>query len=181
MYLNIAAIADLIDETASSEDAEESKPAPDIFEVVLKKLKIEGRDSVAIGDTPYDASAAGKAGIATIGVLCGGSPKVRCGQPVASMCTQDRPRCSPGSTNPCLRIEVDRRSSYIAGPLSIRRSRIGSDGSAIGSRPKVIFRLSLMFPYVHFYTFLPERFLCLCDISRREKWDYECVASDSGR
>jgi len=69
MYLNIAAIADLIDETASSEDAEESKPAPDIFEVVLKKLKIEGRDSVAIGDTPYDASAAGKAGIATIGVL----------------------------------------------------------------------------------------------------------------
>jgi phosphoglycolate phosphatase-like HAD superfamily hydrolase len=72
MYLNIAAIADLIDETASSEDAEESKPAPDIFEVVLKKLKIEGRDSVAIGDTPYDASAAGKAGIATIGVLCGG-------------------------------------------------------------------------------------------------------------
>jgi phosphoglycolate phosphatase-like HAD superfamily hydrolase len=27
---------------------------------------------VAIGDTPYDAQAAGKAGIATIGVLCGG-------------------------------------------------------------------------------------------------------------
>jgi beta-phosphoglucomutase-like phosphatase (HAD superfamily) len=57
--------------TASSEDAEESKPAPDIFEVILKKLKIEGADAVAIGDTPYDAEAAGKAGIATIGVLCG--------------------------------------------------------------------------------------------------------------
>lgn len=70
-YLDIAAIASLVDETASSEDAEESKPAPDIFQVVLKKLKIEGRDA-AIGDTPYDASAAGKAGIATIGVLCGG-------------------------------------------------------------------------------------------------------------
>jgi phosphoglycolate phosphatase-like HAD superfamily hydrolase len=27
---------------------------------------------VAIGDTPYDATAAGKAGVATIGVLCGG-------------------------------------------------------------------------------------------------------------
>jgi HAD superfamily hydrolase (TIGR01509 family) len=56
----------------SSDDAKESKPAPDIFEVVLKKLNIEGSDAVAIGDTPYDASAAGKAGIATIGVLCGG-------------------------------------------------------------------------------------------------------------
>jgi phosphoglycolate phosphatase-like HAD superfamily hydrolase len=71
-YLDIARIAHLVDETASSEDAEESKPAPDIFEVVLKKLKIEGADAVAIGDTPYDASAARKAGIATIGVLCGG-------------------------------------------------------------------------------------------------------------
>nr|WP_256375178.1 HAD hydrolase-like protein [Bradyrhizobium sp. th.b2] len=53
-YLDIARIADLVDVTASSEDAEKSKPAPDIFEVVLKKLKIEGRDAVAIGDTPYD-------------------------------------------------------------------------------------------------------------------------------
>jgi hypothetical protein len=43
-YLDIAAIAGLVDETASSEDAEESKPAPDIFQVVLKKLRIEGRD-----------------------------------------------------------------------------------------------------------------------------------------
>jgi HAD superfamily hydrolase (TIGR01549 family) len=71
-YLDIARIADLVNVKTSSDDAEESKPAPDIFEVVLKKLKIEGSDAVAIGDTPYDASAAGKAGIATIGVLCGG-------------------------------------------------------------------------------------------------------------
>ena len=40
--------------------------------VVLKKLKIAGADAVAIGDTPYDAEAAGKAKIATIGMLCGG-------------------------------------------------------------------------------------------------------------
>lgn len=71
-YLDIARIVDLVDVKTSSDDAEESKPAPDIFDVVLKKLKIEGADAVAIGDTPYDASAAGKAGIATIGVLCGG-------------------------------------------------------------------------------------------------------------
>src|SRR6202012_5184434 len=71
-YLDIARIVDLVDVKTSSDDAEESKPAPDIFDVVLKKLKIEGADAIAIGDTPYDASAAGKAGIATIGVLCGG-------------------------------------------------------------------------------------------------------------
>jgi phosphoglycolate phosphatase-like HAD superfamily hydrolase len=71
-YLDIASIADLVDVKTSSDDAEKSKPAPDIFEVVLKKLKIEGSDAVAIGDTLYDALAAGKAGIATIGVLCGG-------------------------------------------------------------------------------------------------------------
>ena len=71
-YLDIAGITDLVEEKTSSDDAEESKPAPDIFEIVLKKLDIEGADAVAIGDTPYDAEAAGKAKIATIGVLCGG-------------------------------------------------------------------------------------------------------------
>ena len=71
-YLDIARITDLVELKTSSDDAAESKPAPDIFEVVLKKLDIEGADAVAIGDTPYDAEAAGKARIATIGVLCGG-------------------------------------------------------------------------------------------------------------
>jgi phosphoglycolate phosphatase-like HAD superfamily hydrolase len=71
-YLDIAGIAGLVDATTSSDDVEESKPAPDIFEAALGKLEIAGSDAVAIGDTPYDASAAGKAGIAAIGVLCGG-------------------------------------------------------------------------------------------------------------
>lgn len=71
-YLAVAGIADLVDLATSSEDVDESKPAPDIFEVVLKKLGIEGDEAVAIGDTPYDAIAAGKADIPTIGVLCGG-------------------------------------------------------------------------------------------------------------
>ena len=71
-YLDIARITDLVDLTTFSDDVKESKPAPDIFELVLKKLRIEGAEAVAIGDTPYDAEAAGKAKIATIGVLCGG-------------------------------------------------------------------------------------------------------------
>jgi phosphoglycolate phosphatase-like HAD superfamily hydrolase len=55
-----------------SDDVEESKPAPESSRSLSRKLKIEGDDAVGIGDKPYDAEAAGKAGIATIGVLCGG-------------------------------------------------------------------------------------------------------------
>jgi HAD superfamily hydrolase (TIGR01549 family) len=71
-YLDIARITEMVEVKTSSEDAEESKPAPDIFEIVLRRLGIEGDEAVAIGDSPYDAAAAGKAKIATIGVLCGG-------------------------------------------------------------------------------------------------------------
>jgi HAD superfamily hydrolase (TIGR01549 family) len=74
-YLDIARITDLVDLATSSDDVEESKPAPDIFEIVLKKLKIEAAGAVAIGDAPYDAEAASKAKITTIGVLCGGFPE----------------------------------------------------------------------------------------------------------
>ena len=71
-YMDIAGIQTLVDEIVSSDDVKQSKPAPDIFEAVLDKLAIDGRDAVAIGDTPYDAEAARKAGIRTIGLLCGG-------------------------------------------------------------------------------------------------------------
>ncbi len=72
MYLEIARITELVDVCTSSEDAEQSKPAPDIFQVALKKLRLPGSEAVAIGDTPYDAQAAGQAGIVTIGMLSGG-------------------------------------------------------------------------------------------------------------
>lgn len=75
-YLDIARITDLVDVTTSSNDVEEFKPAPDIFEVVLKKLDLGAGEAIAIGDTPYDAEAACKAGIATVGVLSGGFTEV---------------------------------------------------------------------------------------------------------
>jgi HAD superfamily hydrolase (TIGR01509 family) len=74
-YLEIASIARLIDEATSSDDVEESKPAPDIFQVALTKLKTEASSAIAVGDTPYDAEAAGKAHMRTIGMLCGGFPE----------------------------------------------------------------------------------------------------------
>ena len=72
VYLEIAGITGLVDVSTSSEDARQSKPAPDIFQVALKKLGLRGGEAVAIGDTPYDAQAAGQAGIATVGMLSGG-------------------------------------------------------------------------------------------------------------
>jgi HAD superfamily hydrolase (TIGR01509 family) len=72
-YKRIAGIDDLIEDATSSEDADRSKPHPDIFQAALAKLEgLDASDAVVIGDTPYDAEAAGKAGLRTIGVLCGG-------------------------------------------------------------------------------------------------------------
>jgi phosphoglycolate phosphatase-like HAD superfamily hydrolase len=38
---------------------------------------IRAAEAVAVGDTPYDAQAAGKVGLRTIGLLCGGWPEPR--------------------------------------------------------------------------------------------------------
>jgi HAD superfamily hydrolase (TIGR01509 family) len=74
-YKRIAEIEDLIEVETSSDDAEHSKPDPDIFEAALAKLEdMPPEAAIAVGDTPYDAEAAAKAGIRTIGMLCGGFP-----------------------------------------------------------------------------------------------------------
>ena len=71
-YLKIANIEDIVEESSSADDAERAKPHPDIFQATLKKLKLRPRDVLALGDTPYDAEAAGKAEIWTVGVMTGG-------------------------------------------------------------------------------------------------------------
>ena len=76
VYKKIADIEGLTDAETSSDDAEESKPEPDIFEAALAKLGDVAPDEViVVGDTPYDAEAAAKAGLRTVGVLCGGFPE----------------------------------------------------------------------------------------------------------
>ena len=72
-YKKIANIFDLIDVETSSDDADKSKPHPDIFQAAMAKLDIaRPAEAIVIGDTPYDAEAAAKAGLRTIGLLCGG-------------------------------------------------------------------------------------------------------------
>ena len=73
VYKKIAGIEDLIDAETSSDDAEHSKPCPDIFEAAIAKLGITDLSRIlVVGDTPYDARAALKAGLQTIGLRCGG-------------------------------------------------------------------------------------------------------------
>ncbi|MGI3900809.1 MAG: HAD family hydrolase [Janthinobacterium lividum] len=75
-YQKIADIEGLTDAETSSDDAEKSKPHPDIFQAAMKKLgDIDPADIIVVGDTPYDAEAATKAGLRTVGVLCGGFPE----------------------------------------------------------------------------------------------------------
>jgi len=72
-YKKIADIEDLVEKSTSADDAEESKPEPDIFEAALKLLGNPAPEMVlVIGDTPYDAEAAAKAKLKIFGVLCGG-------------------------------------------------------------------------------------------------------------
>ncbi len=72
IYKKIVGMEDLIEEESSADDSDRSKPHPDIFEATLKRLKLKAEDCLALGDTPYDAEAAGKAGVWTIGVESGG-------------------------------------------------------------------------------------------------------------
>jgi HAD superfamily hydrolase (TIGR01509 family) len=72
VYKRIVGMEDLVERTASSSDAKESKPDPGIFAAALSKIGMRADQAVALGDTPYDANAAGKLGIRTIGLTCGG-------------------------------------------------------------------------------------------------------------
>jgi HAD superfamily hydrolase (TIGR01549 family) len=75
-YKKIAGIDGLIDAETSSDDAEKSKPHPDIFEAAMAKLDgVRKSEVVVIGDTPYDAEAAAKTGLSAIGFRCGGFPE----------------------------------------------------------------------------------------------------------
>ena len=72
VYKRIAGMEGLIEEESTADDAKHSKPHPDIFSSTLKRLGMKADEVMALGDTPYDAEAAGLAGIATIGVESGG-------------------------------------------------------------------------------------------------------------
>ena len=70
--LDVAGVADLLEEATSSSDAEHSKPDPDIVEAALKKSGARPEDALMLGDTPYDIEASTRAGVQIVAVRCGG-------------------------------------------------------------------------------------------------------------
>ena len=70
--LELAGATDLIESKTSTDDADASKPSPDIVGAALERLGLPKKNVVMIGDTPYDVEAAGRAGVALIGLRCGG-------------------------------------------------------------------------------------------------------------
>jgi HAD superfamily hydrolase (TIGR01509 family) len=75
--LEIAGGRWLMDEQTSSDDAEASKPDPDIIQAALERAQARASEAIMIGDTPYDIEAAARAGVATIAFRCGGWDDVR--------------------------------------------------------------------------------------------------------
>jgi HAD superfamily hydrolase (TIGR01509 family) len=70
--LQQAGVDDLIPRRTSKDDAEESKPDPDIVQAALGRVHARPEESVLVGDTPFDIEAATRAGIRTIALRCGG-------------------------------------------------------------------------------------------------------------
>ena len=70
--LEVAGIGDLLADTTSADDAENSKPDPDIVHAAVGRIGLPPADLVMIGDTPYDVEAALRAGVRIVAVRSGG-------------------------------------------------------------------------------------------------------------
>ena len=60
------------DAVVTKSDVESSKPAPDVVLAAVRKLGLSPAQCAMVGDTPYDALSAKRAGVVTLGVLSGG-------------------------------------------------------------------------------------------------------------
>jgi HAD superfamily hydrolase (TIGR01509 family) len=74
-FMGLTRITDLVDYLVTSDDVENSKPRPDLFEVALERAEAsEPAHVVMIGDSPWDAKGARSVRMQAIGLLCGGFP-----------------------------------------------------------------------------------------------------------
>jgi HAD superfamily hydrolase (TIGR01549 family) len=70
--LEVAGAKDYLEQQTDADDAERSKPDPDIVRAAVQRLGLPAGRCVMVGDTPYDAQAAARAGVAFVGLRCGG-------------------------------------------------------------------------------------------------------------
>ena len=74
-YSRLVGIEKLLEGSTSAEDAELSKPSPEIFQAALEQLGTEVSDTITVGDTPYDVLASHRATLPIIAVRSGGFPE----------------------------------------------------------------------------------------------------------
>ncbi|WP_432513865.1 HAD family hydrolase [Kineococcus sp. SYSU DK001] len=69
-YLDLLGARDLVAGWTTSDDADATKPAPDLLQVALER--VSGRAGVLLGDSTWDCEAAGNAGMRSVAVRTGG-------------------------------------------------------------------------------------------------------------
>jgi HAD superfamily hydrolase (TIGR01509 family) len=72
--LDVCGATSLVEAQTSSDDAQRSKPDPDIVHVALQRAACSAGEAVMLGDTPYDVTAAVRAGVGAIALRSGGHP-----------------------------------------------------------------------------------------------------------
>jgi phosphoglycolate phosphatase-like HAD superfamily hydrolase len=70
--LRICGAENLIGPRTSSDDADQSKPDPDIVQAALEHLRLPPQEALMLGDTPYDVEAGRQARVGVIALRCGG-------------------------------------------------------------------------------------------------------------
>jgi HAD superfamily hydrolase (TIGR01509 family) len=69
--IDLPSLADVL---VTKEEAEASKPAPDLVIVAWEKLRLSPAECAMVGDTVYDAQACRRAAVVFLGVSSGGTP-----------------------------------------------------------------------------------------------------------
>jgi phosphoglycolate phosphatase-like HAD superfamily hydrolase len=64
---------DAVDGIVHAGDVDRAKPAPDVFTTALERFDLEAAQTLVVGDTVWDVSAAQKAALRCVGVTTGGS------------------------------------------------------------------------------------------------------------
>jgi HAD superfamily hydrolase (TIGR01509 family) len=73
--LKAAGLDDLLTERITTDQVEESKPAPDTMQVATDRLGLPASEVLMLGDTSFDVESAHRAGASIIALRCGGTPE----------------------------------------------------------------------------------------------------------
>jgi HAD superfamily hydrolase (TIGR01549 family) len=71
-YVDLLGARELADGWTSAGDVQATKPHPDLVNAALERASAQPRQAVMIGDSPWDARAAQRAGVRTVAVMTGG-------------------------------------------------------------------------------------------------------------